>query len=190
MEPAPRPSPADRAMSGDDGFGDACAAHRAALGSFVAAAARVPEAQWNRASAPGKWTPAQVAEHLRLSYAAVQAELDGRQGFRIRSSWWKQRLYQLLFLPRILRQGRMPRGVPAVREIRPADGPYPQRELLDALSAEGERLLGRLGEIRGERGARVSHPFLGRLTIIDGLQLSTHHIRHHQGQLPAVDGPT
>lgn len=168
----------------DTAFESARAAHRAALESFLAVAERVPAAAWNVSSDPAKWTPAQVTEHLRLSYTTVLAELDGQRGFRVRSSWWKQRLYQLVFLPRILREGRMPRGVPAVREIRPEPGPYPQRELLDALSVEGQRLLDRLAAMRAEREVTLTHPFLGRLSLLDGLALSTHHIRHHQGQLP------
>lgn len=175
-----------RSTEAPPAFEAACAAHRAALQSFIAAAERVPAAAWNASREPTKWSPAQITEHLRLSYAAIRSELDGQSGFRVRTSWWRQRLYQLFFLRRILRSGRMPPGVPAVREIRPTAGPYPQRELLLALGSEGQDLLRRLTALQAERGVRVTHPFLGRLRLQDALELSTHHIRHHLEQLPRV----
>jgi hypothetical protein len=168
----------------DSSFASAAAAHRAALSAFIAAAERIPSVEWNASSQPDKWTPAQIAEHLRLSYTTVRAELAGSGGFRVRTSWWRQRLMRLLYLPRILREGRMPRGVPATREIRPSGGPYVQRDLLDALRAEGESLLSHLEALQAERGVTITHPYLGKLHLLEALGLSTAHIHHHRKQLP------
>lgn len=171
-------------------FDAALATHRGALDEFIAAAARVEPSAWNAASHPDKWTPAQVVEHVRLSYVMVRDELEGHGGFRVRTSWWKQQLMQWTYLRRILRTGRMPAGVPAVREIRPADGPYVQAELLEALRAEGERVLGLVATLGAESAVTISHPFLGRLPLTEGVNLSTHHMRHHQLQLHEADGAT
>ena len=62
-------------------FDMAAAAHRAALSEFIAAAERVPADAWNASSRSDKWTPAQITEHLRLSYTTVRAELAGSEGF-------------------------------------------------------------------------------------------------------------
>jgi hypothetical protein len=78
----------------------------------------------------------------------------------------------------------MPRGVPATREIRPSGGPYVQRDLLDALRAEGESFLGQLEALQADRDVTLTHPFLGKLHVLDGLGLSTAHIHHHRKQLP------
>jgi hypothetical protein len=173
-----------RDQQSDAAFASAAAAHRAALSAFIAAAERVPAPAWNASSHPDKWTPAQITEHLRLSYTTVRSELAGTGGFRVRTSWWRQRLMRLLYLPRILREGRMPRGVPATREIRPSGGPFAQRELLEALREEGEALLGQL-EARQKTGeVTVTHPYLGKLNLLEGLGLSTTHIHHHRKQLP------
>lgn len=47
------------------------AAHGRALAAFAARARAVPPDDWNRSPAPGKWSPGQVAEHLRLTYLVV-----------------------------------------------------------------------------------------------------------------------
>lgn len=168
-------------------FAEALAAHRRTLEEFIDAAARVDASAWNASRAPEKWTPAQVVEHVRLSYVMVHDELEGRGGFRVRTSWWKQRLMQWTHLRRILRTGRMPAGVPAVREIRPPGGPYVQAELLAALRADGERFLNQMATLGAESRVTVSHPFLGTLHLLEGVNLSTHHMRHHQMQLHAPD---
>ena len=164
-------------------------AHREALKAFVATADTVSDDAWNARRPGDKWSPAQIAEHLRLTYVTVQAELAGRGGFRVRTKWWQQRFFRVLYLPRILRRGSFPKGVPATREIRPGDGPFDRRELLDALQSEGERFL---ASATSERivNARVTHPYLGKLGLVEGMRFMTQHLRHHHAQLvPAGDAP-
>lgn len=72
--------------------------HREALGDFVATAEAVAPADWNAPVQEKKWSPAEITEHLRLSYVAVRAELAGQAGMRIRTRWWQQRLFRLLYL--------------------------------------------------------------------------------------------
>jgi hypothetical protein len=164
-------------------------AHRRALRDFISMAEAIPPADWNAPVREEKWSPAQVTEHLRLSYAAVRAELAGQGGLRIRTKWWQQRLFRLLYLPRILKSGRFPRGVPAIREIRPASGPFDRQQLLAAFRDEGERFLDAVGAAHTDTAA-ISHPFLGRLTLVEGVRFMTRHVRHHQAQIvPADHGP-
>ncbi|MCA0374210.1 MAG: DinB family protein [Gemmatimonadetes bacterium] len=164
----------------------ALAQHREALAVFVAVAAAVAPDAYNRAPAAEKWSPAQVVEHIRLSYGAITDELERRGGFRVRTPWWRQRLLQWFVLPRILRTGQMPRGVPAVREIRPADGPYDQAVHLASLQQTAEDALTRIAAHDGDARATLAHPFLGHVPLADGVALATHHLRHHQGQLPGA----
>ena len=157
--------------------------HREALRRFLASAESLAAEAWNAQPRPEQWTPAQIAEHLRLSYHVVRSELSGQTGFRVRSSRWQQLLFRLLYLPRILKSGRFPKGVPAVREIRPENGPFDRKELLDALRTEGEQLIALIQAIPFGQGASITHPFLGKLGLLDGVRLATQHIRHHQKQL-------
>lgn len=164
-------------------------AHREALGAFIATADGLPGEAWNARRPGDKWSPAQVAEHLRLSYEIVHAEFEGRGGFRVRTKWWQQRLFKILYLPKILRRGSFPKGVPATREIRPGDGPFERRELLDALRVAGERFL---ATATSERivNSRLTHPYLGRLGLVEGMRFMTQHLRHHHAQIaPAGAAP-
>jgi hypothetical protein len=156
--------------------------HLEVLDGFIRAAEQVPDDEWNRAQAGDGWSPAQVAEHLRLAYVVTRPELRGGKGFRVRTSRWKQWLFQFLFLRRITEQGRFPANVPAVREIRPAPGPYDRTALLAALRDEGEQFDREFIAVR-DTNVRLSHPFLGRLNASDALALTTQHILHHQKQL-------
>ena len=156
--------------------------HHDALLAFVAAAESLSAEAWNAARPNDKWSPAQIAEHLRLTYAVIRAELAGQSRLRVRTKWWQQRLFRFLYLPRILNQGRFPKGAPAVREIRPGSGPFDREPLLAALRREGEGFIavvrsGRLGN------AKVTHPFLGPLDVFAGVRFLTQHLRHHQAQL-------
>lgn len=156
--------------------------HRGALDDFVAIAEAIAPADWSSPVQETKWSPAEITEHLRLSYVAVRAELAGKGGLRIRTRWWQQRLFRLLYLPGILNRGRFPRGVPAIREIRPTSGPFERQQLLAAFREEGERFLDAAGSAAAG-GATISHPFLGSLSLVEGIRFMTRHVRHHQAQI-------
>jgi len=157
--------------------------HREALLAFIATAEALSADAWNAARPGDKWSPAQIAEHLRLTYVAVRADLAGQGGLRVRTKWWQQRLFRILFLPRILKQGRFPKGVPAMREIRPAGGPFDRVQVLAALQREGE---GFIAAVRTSTGnERVTHPYLGPLGVDDGVRFLTQHLRHHHAQVGA-----
>lgn len=158
--------------------------HRRALDELLAVAEAVDAGAWNVPAGDGKWSPAQVVDHLRVTYEVVRGELAGREGARIRTPWWRRWLLRRLFLPRILDSGRFPAGVPAVREIRPGPGPFDRRELLAALRREGEGFLAEAEQAASAGGAvGISHPFLGRLSVRDGIRFTAQHLRHHQPQI-------
>jgi hypothetical protein len=162
-------------------------AHARALQEFIASAESIEPSDWNLPRQTDKWSPAQVAEHLRLAYSTVRSELSGQGGVRVRTKWWQQRLFKVLYLPRILRTGRFPTGVRATREMRPTGGAFDKEHLLGALRQEGERFMEEVG--RATDRARITHPYLGKLSIVDGLRFATQHIRHHHSQIVGVSGP-
>jgi hypothetical protein len=160
--------------------------HRAALEAFIATAEGLSTDAWNARRSSDKWSPAQVSEHLRITYTTILAELAGRGGLRIRTKWWQRRLLRFLYLPRILKGGSFPKGVVAPREIRPGDGPFERRAVLTALREEGEAFIrtvsaGRIGN------ETVTHPYLGRLGLVDGVRFLTQHLRHHHAQIAGGD---
>lgn len=155
--------------------------HREALLAFIATSEALARDDWNTPRAGDKWSPAQVAEHLRMTYVTLSSELTGQGGFRIRTASWQRMLFRFRYLRSILRHGRFPRGVPATREIRPAAGPYDRQEQLSALREECERFLAAVSA--APASANLTHAFLGRLPLLDGLRFATQHIRHHHPQI-------
>ena len=164
----------------------AVADHRAALEAFVATAEAMSSAAWNARRPGDKWSPSQVAEHLRLTYITILAELVGRGEIRIRTKWWQRRLLRLLYLPRILKRGSFPKGVVAPREIRPGDGPFDRQAVLTALRQEGEEFIRTVSAGRIENQT-VTHPYLGPLGLVDGVRFLTQHLRHHHAQIVGAE---
>ncbi|HEX3128369.1 MAG TPA: hypothetical protein VH394_13650, partial [Thermoanaerobaculia bacterium] len=116
-------------------------AHRKALDEFINTARSIPLDLWNAPRSGDKWSPAQIAEHLRLSYVAASSELAGKGGLRMRTKRWQQWFLRPVYLTPILRKGRFPKTVPTIREIKPEPGSFDREELLSAFREEGESFL-------------------------------------------------
>lgn len=165
--------------------------HRRAVAEFVAAARAVDIARWERKPDGDRWSPAQIAEHVRLTYEVVGAQFSGGPGLRVRMPWWKRLPLRWAFLGRILESGVFPKGAWAPREIRPGDGPFDRETVLAAL----ERTAAATEDIlvaRWTDGSRImTHHVFGALDSPMGARLATVHTLHHAKQLRAFDsGPT
>lgn len=168
---------------GENDFSEAVALHRAAVSECMAAFAAVPGDAWSRPLAPGRWSPAEIAEHLAIAYDPPLAELSGGSGFAIRVPWWKRRALRWSFLPTIL-NGGFPSGAPAPREIRPRRAAASPEEASRALCASAERFLATLADARSARRVRLTHPYFGKLRPAQTVMLLTSHALHHRRQLP------
>jgi hypothetical protein len=144
----------------------------------------VPGEHWKTARAPGKWSPAEIAEHLSLTYAHLLSELRGGAPMRVKGSWLFRLVVRYKFLPGLLREGRIPPGVRSPREVRPETVPATREEALKrfrALAAEFEE---EISARRASGGGRLTHPYFGRLDAGRGIRFVEMHIRHHTKQLP------
>ena len=139
-----------------------CGEHCQALERVLVGIERLDEVAWLRRPAPDKWCPGQVAEHLVLSYDALLRELAGEAGMRVRPSWWKRRLLRLRFLPMLLKEGRLPSGAPAVRELRPGEQPRSRQALLETLRERARRFELELTRAFEAGAGRLTHPYFGR----------------------------
>lgn len=160
--------------------------HHDAVQSFVSAARAVPPAEWERPLADGKWTPAQVAEHLRMTYALVAQQLAGGSGIRVRTPWWLRTVLRWRVLPRILSSGLFPRGARAPREIRPGDGPFDRDQTLSALLTSATVVEDALVRVWNGSPIRMTHHVFGALDTPTAAQLLTVHTLHHTRQLDAA----
>lgn len=159
-------------------------AHRAALAAFVQRARRVPAAQWEVPRASGKWSPAEITEHLRLSTEKLREEAEGSSSMRLVLPAWKRLLLRLTVLPRILRSGRFPRGAPAPREVRPVSPGLPRDEALGRFEREIARLEAACGATPANGRRLLGHPYFGKISLTRFHRLLAVHALHHREQLP------
>lgn len=159
------------------------AEHRSAADSFLRAGRAVPEPAWTRPVAAGKWSPAQIAEHVRLSFEVLTRELVEGTGMRVVVSPWKRFLFRRLFLNRIVRTGRFPRGIRAPREARPVAPPATRSEALRLVEAAAADFEGACANVADPRSRRLTHPYFGRVPLPLACRFLARHTRHHQDQL-------
>ncbi|MEO8503265.1 MAG: DinB family protein [Acidobacteriota bacterium] len=155
--------------------------HRRAVRDVLTVLESVPERRWGASLAKGKWTVAQLTEHLALSYEIALDGLTGGPGMKQVLPWWKTRFLRLTILRRILRGQGFPEGAPAPRELRPGMEPLNRDqgiERLRATAAEAESALESAPD-----SARVPHAYFGLLTAKQILGVQTAHLDHHRTQV-------
>ena len=139
------------------------------------------EADWLKA-VPGKWSCAQIFEHLRLSFTATTAGLQkALQEGRTPASkaTWLGRI-KVLWVTRL---GQMPSGRSSPKHTTPAGGLsltalsrfYDALVAMDATLNDAERRFGR-------RVKLLDHPFLGPLDAAEWRRFHRTHARHHLRQ--------
>lgn len=165
----------------------AAGAHRAALASYVARAARLTSDRWGAPRAPGKWSPAEISEHLALAYEMGLGELRGGPPPAIRTSYWQRLVLRWFVMPKLLAGGSLTRPVRAPREIRhPVAGD--QVATLARLQEVAEALERELESASARGRVRFTHPYFGRMGAVEALGFCAFHARHHEAQVAAGEG--
>ena len=150
--------------------------HRAALSSFVEFASGIDAAAWELPLADGKWSPAEVTEHLALAYVAALAELAGGPALAPRLSPARQTLLRWLLVPHMLFHRSVPRAR-APREIRPAAPVADRATALARLLHLGQEFEAACA-LRPQ--VRLTHPYFGSVDRATTVRLLALHIEHHQ----------
>jgi hypothetical protein len=161
----------------------ASADHRAAIREYLAAAARIPTSVWVQPPEPGKWSPAQVTEHVALAIESMRDEARGAAPLPIRVPVWRRVMIRLQFLPGILRQGTFPEGARSPREIRPSNTPALQPDLLERLTRAASDLEKAVLSPAKDPPRYLTHPYFGRLSTLRAVRFLEMHARHHLRQL-------
>jgi hypothetical protein len=140
------------------------------------------DAQWDRGF-PGKWTTAQIFEHLLLTYTGTSKGLRralDNGSVSASNSTLPHRVRKFA----VTKLGFMPGGREAFRQITPNDGisADSMRRFYDALVAMDSTLFD--AERRfGRRARLLDHPFLGPLNAQEWRLFHRTHTRHHLKQI-------
>jgi hypothetical protein len=167
----------------DPRWDDAVDEHRTALAAFLDTAEDLRDDDWAAPWAPGKWTRAQVAEHLALAYEAAIREVVSGETLSVKVPPFRQKILRWLVLPHILFHRTIPGRVRSPREIRPGEVTAPRAEVLRRLRGLGERFEHEME--RGYRGgnARLTHPYFGQIGPVRGMRFMAVHLEHHTRQI-------
>lgn len=163
--------------------------HQVALAAYLDVAGRLSSAAWTSPWAAGKWTPAQITEHLSMTYRVFIGEVQGGPGMKLKLTPFRRRVLRTLMLPHMLFHRTFPRGAPAPRELRPGDAPGPaQTEALAQMRALGEEFEREASRARASGWTHVTHPYFGPIDLRRGMRLCAVHIEHHTRQLASIKG--
>ncbi len=157
--------------------------HHESLAAYLEAAGKLTEEAWTRPWSPGKWTPAEITEHLALLYEALLRELRTGEGIRIRVHGWRQKMLRTIVLPHILFHRSIPLRVRGPREVCPGAPRAPREALLHVLRELGERCEAELDRARLAGAGHLTHPFFGRLEPVKAMRFIAAHMDHHRAQV-------
>ncbi len=152
---------------------------RKAVVEFVARARGVAADRWNVPRAPGKWSPAQVCDHLARAYEEGRKTLCGECGPSGMPRWLRP-LIRVLYFNKVLKTGRFPKGSKAPPAFEPAANPAPPADNLRRLEKAAADFD---AEAQRRADVAIDHPVFGRIKVVDYVRLNAIHTRHHGTQL-------
>lgn len=169
----------------DTEWDSAVALHAESAAAFAQTAEAIAPEAFTAPVAPGKWSPAQIVDHLIRSYDGLLQELAGGAGPEVKTKPWQRAVLRWTLVPRILRGAGFPRGARAPREIRPAESPADRASLLAAFRERRDRFDAAIRRAREERPhAKLTHAYFGSYPLADALLMCARHIDHHRAQIP------
>lgn len=159
--------------------------HTKAAADVAQAAERVPAGAWLTPRGEGKWSPAEVLEHLNLAYSVLLRELSGGAGMKVRTKLWQRIYLRLAVIPKILAGKGFPEGAPAPREVRPAAPAVDQSTAIATFREQAARFTSAAVEAHASRPSfRLTHAFFGATPVDEAMLLCARHLQHHRAQLP------
>jgi len=159
------------------------ARYETALAEFLASAEALRPDDWSHAMHAGKWSPAKIVEHVRLSFVALRDSVQGGPEMHAVLTGWKAAIARWFVMPEILRTGRFPKGALSPREVRPKNPPASREEGIAGVRAAARDLEAALHSDPDPASHRILHPYFGSLSLTTALHLLAQHTRHHRNQL-------
>ena len=157
-------------------------ANRAAVLHFVSVAHTVPADAWTRPTAAGKWSPAQVAEHVAITMDQSVAILEGRSA-PVSLPRLLRPLVRRFMLHPMLQRGRFMRGGKAPKDFIPSAAGVSQAEVAAVLERSLVAYEQSIARQRQAGRDTFEHPVFGRIPLVDYVRLNELHARHHEAQL-------
>ena len=168
-----------------DSIEDVITENRKATEQFLATARKVPPEKWAQPVAPGKWSPAQIADHIAVTTEVALKAINGDASMGSIPKFLRFIPRKLGFDPTI-KKGRFPEKQRGPAVFAPSKG-HPSYDasverLNRAIAALETHVRGRMA--KGDHS--FEHSFFGRVSIPDYIRFGTLHTQHHERQLPSA----
>jgi hypothetical protein len=163
----------------------ALAAHRAAVAELLDAGERTGAA-WTSPRAPGKWSPAQIVEHIARSIEESVKMIAGEPSMFPSLPWFVRPLVRALAFDRTLRRNVFPSGRTG-KAFNPESGSSTAAEARVRLDALLDRFDAAC-RARAAAGGSVVSGMFGKVSVGDYARFMALHAAHHLNQMPAIPG--
>lgn len=156
--------------------------NRRSITEFVTLARSVAASAWNAQPVPGKWSPAQVTEHVALAYEKTR-ELLQNPGTQRGAPALLRPVIRFLYVRPILKTGKFPSGGKAPKQFHPVAADQPIDALCQRLEQAATGLESDLEAMQRQGKNAFTHPIFGLISLPDALQFQAFHTTHHRRQL-------
>jgi hypothetical protein len=150
--------------------------------AFVAEALAVPADRWRTPTVPGKWSPAQVTEHVVLAYEAGARIVSGEEPVSEGPPKFLRPIIRTAIRLTTLRTGKFPKS-----KTQPIFAPKDVAATQSELCARLERASISFEQVSGAAVSggqkQFEHPFFGSFGVVEYMRFVAFHTAHHQKQL-------
>lgn len=157
--------------------------NRTAVSELVSTVLKLPASRWDEPRRRGKWSPAQITEHLAITYERATQFLDGPIPVSgRRPPKFLRPFIRTLIRLTVLRTGEFIKSkTPAAFE--PSARPEARQVLCDRLRRASDAFELRARE-KLDAGIRTfEHSYFGTFGIEEFVRLEMHHVNHHRRQI-------
>lgn len=158
---------------------------RAAAEAFKTAALAVADDLWNVPRAPGKWSPAQLTDHVGVATRVARGAVSGNAKFGSIPKFFRW-LPRKFYLDKVLRDGALPKKGFGPAAFAPAQQPRPRPELCSQLDAEIAAFAQLARDLTKAGQVTFEHGVFGTVPIADYVRFNALHLDHHREQLPGA----
>jgi hypothetical protein len=160
--------------------------HERALYRYRERIERLSPELWRQRRPGGGWSPAEITQHLILSYEIALRNLRGGPAPERLAGPVSSTLLRWFLLPHIFFHRTLPRSR-APREARPSGEPGSPTEALERMRELGAELAEAALSPETDR-KRLRHPYFGPISPYQFLRLTTVHLDHHGRQVGELAG--
>lgn len=160
----------------------ALAANRQAMTKFLTKACTVPAGRWAQPVTPGKWSPAQIADHVAVSYEVAVRALKGDTGIGS-APWFLRPIARAFAFTSVLNRGAFPEKMRGPASFAPSISHPTYDASVIRMEAAVADLEMHTREMANAGKTTFTHPVFGELSVVDYVKYSELHTKHHQEQL-------